>query len=394
MSGRTTNTVDGSRQIQRTAVNGALGTRSIVADDGEVHAFAGGETVVAAPADPGDAVEIEGSAAEESPAGGRRAAVRTWLFQTEQAPRAFPLPELPRIVSADRNFAWIDLDEYTAEDLRRVAGMLELHPAGVRGTLSRWQRPRLDAHGDQCYVTVTVPRIDVTGYRVEAGQLDLFVGRNFLVSAHKHPLPFGGRVEARARQSPQLVGLDSAFMLYIVLDELVEYYEGLGERVQVEIERMEERALRDTSDAFLGDLLQFKRFAFALSRLADQHREVFAAFLRPDFTFVSGDETEPYFRDLQERLARLLDQSLAAREAVNGAFDIYVSQMSHRTNQIMKILTIVSTALLPASVILALFSASFEGLPNYGPVALVAMIATTVVFTMAITLAIRRRGWL
>ncbi len=394
MSGRTTNTVDGSRQIQRTAVNGALGTRSIVADDGEVHAFAGGETVVAAPADPGDAVEIEGSAAEESPAGGRRAAVRTWLFQTEQAPRAFPLPELPRIVSADRNFAWIDLDEYTAEDLRRVAGMLELHPAGVRATLSRWQRPRLDAHGDQCYVTVTVPRIDVTGYRVEAGQLDLFVGRNFLVSAHKHPLPFGGRVEARARQSPQLVGLDSAFMLYIVLDELVEYYEGLGERVQVEIERMEERALRDTSDAFLGDLLQFKRFAFALSRLADQHREVFAAFLRPDFTFVSGDETEPYFRDLQERLARLLDQSLAAREAVNGAFDIYVSQMSHRTNQIMKILTIVSTALLPASVILALFSASFEGLPNYGPVALVAMIATTVVFTMAITLAIRRRGWL
>ncbi len=164
--------------------------------------------------------------------------------------------------------------------------------------------------------------------------------------------------------------------------------------MQVEIERMEERALRDTSDAFLGDLLQFKRFAFALSRLADQHREVFADFLRPDFTFVSGDETEPYFRDLQERLARLLDQSLAAREAVNGAFDIYVSQMSHRTNQIMKILTIVSTALLPASVILALFSASFEGLPNYGPVALVAMIATTVVFTMAITLAIRRRGWL
>ncbi len=352
-----------------------------LAGDGTGRALVGGGTHMPQVAD--DVLEVEGAAASQEVMGARPEAISAWLFRCDEPTRQVDLVDLPRIVSLDENFAWIDLSEYGEKDLREVAGLLDLHDAAVRTALAQWQRPTLDVFDDQFFVSATVAHVDPGAYRVRATQLDLFVGRNYLLSAHRRPLPFADRIMGRARHNPDLVQLDSAFMLYIVLDELVEYYEGLGEW-----------ALRDTSDAFLGDLLQFKRFAFALGRLADQHREVFAAFLRPDFAFVSGDETEPYFRDLQERLARLLDQSLAANEAVNGAFDIYVSHMSHRTSQIMKILTIVSTALLPASVILALFSASFEGLPNYGPVALVAMIATTAVFTMAITLAIRRRGWL
>ena len=108
------------------------------------------------------------------------------------------------------------------------------------------------------------------------------------------------------------------------------------------------------SDALLEDLLHLKRFVFAVYRLASQHRATLEAFLRPDFPLVGGDVIEPYFRDLDERLGRLLDALEAAKESVNGSFDLYVSQVAHRTNDIMKVLTIVSVTLLPASVILGL----------------------------------------
>ena len=75
---------------------------------------------------------------------------------------------------------------------------------------------------------------------------------------------------------------------------------------------------------------------------------------------MGGDVIEPYFRDLDVRLGRLLDALEAAKESVNGSFDLYVSQVAHRTNDIMKVLTIVSVTLLPASVILGFFGTSFE----------------------------------
>jgi magnesium transporter len=132
-----------------------------------------------------------------------------------------------------------------------------------------------------------------------------------------------------------------------------------------------------------------------LSQLADQHREVFGAFLKPDFPFVGRDDMPMYFRDLQERLSRLLDDLAGAKDAINGAFDIYVSHMTHRTNQIIKLLTVVSTVLLPTTVVLAFFGTQFKSMPGlYSPTAFVVMVAIILAMTSGILLAFYRKGWL
>ncbi|MGZ3714289.1 MAG: magnesium transporter CorA family protein, partial [Ktedonobacterales bacterium] len=265
---------------------------------------------------------------------------------------------LPDLVSQERNFVWVDLTGYSPEEMQNVARLLSLHSSGVQATLSVWQRPRLDLFDNHFFVTATIPAVNPQAYRVEARRLSLFVGHNFLVSVHRAPLPFVRRAFARANNSPDLLPHDSAFMLYILLDELVGYYEQMHAELINEIEGMEERALRDTTDDFLEDLLHFKRYVFAVAQLADQHRPIFAAFLRPDFRWVPEASVVQHFRDLEERLWKLGDDLLAAKDATNGTFDIYVSHMSHRTNNIMKVLTIVSTVLLPASVILGFFGTS------------------------------------
>ena len=183
-------------------------------------------------------------------------------------------------------------------------------------------------------------------------------------------------------------------MLYIILDELLEYYEELSDHIEDENEKMEQRALNDTSDNFLADLVKHKSYIFALSRLADQHRRVFAALLRPNSPLATNEEVQVYFQDLADHFERLLDTLLPAKEAVIGAFDIYVSHVSHRTNQVIKTLTIVSTIILPASVIISLFGTSITGLSQYGPLDFLLMLAVIVITTAAILLVFRRRGWI
>lgn len=322
------------------------------------------------------------------------AAFAGWLFREGDDPRPVAPDELADLAADDANFVWVDLDGYAPPDLEDVAARLDLPEAAVRVALAGWQRPRVGVFGDRFFVAVTVPHGDPETRRVLAGQLDLFVGRNELVSAHRRPLPFAPRVMARAVQNPALLKLDSAFLLSIVLDELLAHYEDLTEGLEDEIEAMEERALTDASDAFLEDLLGLKRFVFAVSRLANQHRPLLEAFLRPDFPLVGGDVIEPYFRDLEARLGRLTDALDAARDAVNGAFDLYVSRVSHRTNGIMKVLAIVSTLLLPATVILGFFGTSFEEPRLATTAGFVVMVALILLVTAGALVLFARWGWI
>lgn len=342
-------------------------------------------------------VDVEGPAPRTG-AGGLLETATAWLFQPDQAPMAVPAAAVASLVGVAANFVWLDLCAYSEADLREVGRLLGLQRKAVHAALSPWQRPRLAVYAEHFFTSATVPRLDGTALRVHAAELDLFVGQNFLVSAHKQPLPFGAHLLARAQHSPALLGLDAAFLLYLILDEVLAYYEELNEHVQLEIERLEERALHDTSDRFLEDLLRFKRYTFALGRLAEQHRAVFAAFLRPDFRWISGAEVEDYFEDLEARLARLLDMLTTARDAVNGAFDLYVSHMAHRTNGVIKLLTIVSTVLFSASIIVSIFGTSIATTVHLAPLAtpagLVVMLLCIALVSGATLWAFRRRGWL
>lgn len=356
-----------------------------------VHDLAGGRSDALSPVQ--DALRTEGAAV--SGGAHEHGHTRAWLFRARSDPLPVDIADLPALISADENFVWIDLQGFTREDLEQIAALVRLDPIAVRSAGAAWQRPRLDMFASQFFVSVTVPRLDAPARRVEAAQLDLFVGRNFLVTAHKLPLPFQDRVMARASHSPELVQLDSAFMLYLILDELLAYGEDLDREVRGEIEAIEERALQDLSEAFLGDLLHFKRYLYALATLIEQHRAIFRAFLRPDFPFVSGEGVEPYFRDLDARLEYLLGSLATDREAVNSAFDIYVSHVTFRTNQVIKILTIVSTVLLPITVIVGFFGTSFTGIPLlHNPAGFVVMLAAiAVVLGIALTIFYRGR-WL
>ena len=278
--------------------------------------------------------------------------------------------------------------------MQTVAQQLDLPAAAVRTVLAGQQRPEVDVFGDRLYVAVNAPRQDPSGQSALPSELDLFVGRSYLVSVHEHPMSVTEHVLVRAAQHPTPLKLEPVLLLSVLMDELLTHYEELTEDLEDDIEAMEERALTDASDAFLADLLALKRYVFAVYRLAGQHRAVVTAFLRPDFPLVGGGEVEPYFRDLDDRMGRLLNSLEAAKEAVNGAFDLFVSQVSRRTNDIMKVLAIVSTVLLPSTVILGFFGTSFQTPPIATNATFTVMIAAIVVVTGLILLIFHRWGWL
>ncbi|MDQ6877310.1 MAG: magnesium transporter CorA family protein [Candidatus Dormibacteraeota bacterium] len=335
-------------------------------------------------------VRAEGSASRD--ATDSTADTFTCLFNSSEPTREFRLEDLPSLARDSHNLAWVDLFGYSEASLKSVADLLSLHPVSVQAALAPWQRPRLDEFADYVYMSASIASVDSAARIITVGELGIYVGHNFLVTTHRQDVRFLQNVKVRLSNSPELAQLHTAFALYIVLDELVTYYEGLFEQLEDEIEGAEQRALTDPSDDFLAELVQLKRYVFGLGRLVDQHRQVFAALTRPDFTLIAGSEAEPYFKDVQQRLAHLTDRLLTAREAANGAFDIYVSHVAHRTNQLIKLLTVISTVLLPATLIVALSQATFQLQLLNSRLGLSIMLLGVVLVPSAILAVIWRRG--
>lgn len=333
-------------------------------------------------------VVTEGEVKEKAAPGG----ALCHLFKGSGVVEEVGIESVPALARSDHNLVWIDLSEYGEADLGHVAEVLDLHPVTVKATLADWERPRVDVFPDYFYMSVTVVRAQQSKRKLVAGELNIIVGHNFLVTGHKAPLEFGDKISDRLRQSPEIATLHTAYALYIVLDELLEYYQGLFEHIDEEIEGAEEHALTEDSDSFLADLLALKRYIFVLARFAEQHRSVFAVLTRPDFTHVSGEDIVPYFRDLQENLNRIIDRLGGARESVTEAFDIYVSQVSHRTNALIKVLTLISTVVLPTTLIVGFFSTNFSVVqPLRSVAAFWVMIAALIITPIAILLFIRAR---
>ena len=355
----------------------------------------GGEgKVVSAPQLPASAEEIvntEGAASNGQSGTKSKAQVQTWLFNGRDPGADFELSSLPELIANRKTLAWVDLCGYSEKDLRDIAKLLGLHSISVEAALAPWQRPRVDTFKDNFFASVTLVKPNPKRLEVDIGELDLFVGENFLLTVHKEALPFLANIAERVYRSPDLVRLHTSYVVYIVLDEMLDFYQGIFELVEERIEQVEESALTDQSDAFLSDLLRLKRYVFLIGRLAEQHRLVFTAFIRPDFEFTAGPEIEPYFRDLQQRLEQIVERLFTARESVNSAFEIYVSQMSHRTNQVMKLLAVVSTVLLPATLIVGLFGTSFQLPALHSQAAFALMVALLVIVPAVVLVVLRQR---
>jgi magnesium transporter len=317
-----------------------------------------------------------------------------WLFQPDTPPQRVNLEDVPGLITVESNLVWVDIARFDEDDLRVLARHLDLDRGMVDSMLTAWSRPRLALFNNRFYLSVTLAQLDPAGPRLQASQVDLVVGDNFLRTAHHQPLPFYDAILSRASHDPDLVRLDSAFMLYIVLEELLGYFDALQESVQGEVEELQIRALRDSGTAFLAALLQFKRYVFAFGQVVQQHHPVLRAFLRPDFPYVSDEEVQPHFRSLDDRLARLVDRLDMTRQEVNTTFDIYLSHESHRTNLAMKVLTMVATLLFTATFIEGFFSPSFSGIPSHtvgGFITMAVLIAVVAIATLGI---FRWRGWM
>ena len=272
---------------------------------------------------------------------------------------------------------WFHFDTPTEEELRFLQDDLKIHHLTIEDVVNQNQRPKIEAFEDYVYIAIH-PLMHSKKWQIEPTELDLLLGRHWIVSVHYGPLPGlieNGHIHDRLANA---LGRGTDFLLYTLVDLVVDSYFPILDEIEDEIDSLEERLLARAKSADMNRLLAFKRSLVHVRRAVGPQREVFNQLTRHEFPFVRA-ENLVYFRDVYDHLLRITEELDSLRDILSSALEVHLASTSNQLNVTMKRLTAWGTIFVVITAIAGIYGMNFKFMPElewrYGYFAVTAAMA-------------------
>jgi magnesium transporter len=290
-------------------------------------------------------------------------------------------------------FVWVALKDPTQEELARMQAEFKLHELAVEDARHGHQRPKIEEYGDSLFVVLHT--VEVAGGELRAGEIDIFVGRNYVLSVRQGTERGFVEVRARAEREPELLKSGAGYVLYALMDAVVDRYFPVLDAVEMELERVEEqlfagRTPRQNIEALYYVKQKLTTLKHATGPLLESSGKLFGGRV-PQACAGLGD----YFRDIFDHLVRINQSIDAARDTVNTAIQVALAMVSVSDNEVTKRLAAYAALVAVPTMIAGVYGMNFDTMPElqwaWGyPFSIAVMAAIDVVLFYKF----RKAGWL
>jgi magnesium transporter len=279
------------------------------------------------------------------------------LFDRDRVQRLDDLADRPRRLSGSK-LLWVDVDRASSEGAREVAEVFELD-SGTSACLARSnERAVFHDHGRYIHVTTYAP----TDEPKALVAIDCVVGENWVLTAHDQPIPVLDDFAERVSGSGDTGSLDGPGFLATLLEWVLGSYTAAFERIEQKLEEFDIQAMRGNGEAEkdIERLIEMRREVGELRRALSAHRSALVSLTHPELEALGDHDSGQLYQSLLTRFEATMQEARDAREAIVGSFDVLIARGGHRTNEIMKVLTLTSVILLPGALIAGLMGMNFK----------------------------------
>jgi magnesium transporter len=272
---------------------------------------------------------------------------------------------LAELLAGRKGVVWVDLEAPTEADYAWLGERFQFHPLALEDCRHGVQRPKIDEYTDYLFFVFHA----VTGFeldrslRLDFVELDGFLATRYLVTVHDEPLSIVTQVRARVAANPSLLARGTDDLFYTLLDAAVDLYFPLLDQLDSSIDHLEQEIFVHPTRDTLLEVFNLRKAILKLRRFAWPQRDTLSLLAHREHKAID-ERTRYYLRDVVDHLIRITDALDAYRDVVSGAADTYISQVSQRTNDTIKVLSIIATIMLPLSFIAGLYGMNFEHLPG------------------------------
>jgi magnesium transporter len=295
---------------------------------------------------------------------------------------------------------WVDFtgeEPQTSEQI--LLSIFSFHPLAVDDALHETHVPKVDDWEKYLYIAMHAISYTNSSDDIDAIELDIFLGENYIVTHHDFPIQALNRVWDLCKKDVRYAKRGADHILYEMTDGLIVDYMQVVEALDEEIERVEDLVFNRASAEIIQRIFTLKRTTLHLRRVLSPLREVLNKLARDDYSVIDAKD-RVYFRDVYDHLVRLHDISESLRDLVGGVLDTYLSVINNRMNDIMKTLTMITTVFMPISFVVGFYGMNFfqptanQLIPWTGIIPFILMMIIAIGTPVVMFIWMRKRKWM
>ena len=285
--------------------------------------------------------------------------------------------EISDYVKRPECFVWVAIKDPTPGELAEMAEEFDLHPLAVEDANHGHQRPKVEEYGNSLFCVLHV--VELHGDEINVGEIDIFVGPNYILSVRQRTEHGFGEVRARAEGEPELLKIGSGFVFYALIDNVVDRYFPIVDMLEVELEKIEERIFASSGSVkeIIQDLYALKHKGMAIRHAVEPLIEGVHKLMGGRVPHVCSG-TQDYFRDVYDHLLRVSQQLDGLRDMVITAMSVNLSMITLAENEVTKRLAAYAALVAVPTMVAGIYGMNFKNMPELDwawgyPTALVVM---------------------
>ncbi|MFH1424352.1 MAG: magnesium/cobalt transporter CorA [archaeon] len=270
----------------------------------------------------------------------------------------FPFKKKPTVT-------WMNVTGvHNVEILEKLGKHFDVHPLVLEDIANTHQRPKFEDFDSYIFMALKMLQFDEKKHEISNEQVSIVLGKNFVISFQEHEGDVFDPVRQRIRSGKgRIRKMGSDYLAYALMDAIVDNYFILLEKVGDKIESLEQNILDNPTSEVLNNVYSMKRELIELRKSVWPLREVISNLQRAESKLVKKS-TEAYLRDLYEHTIQVIDTIESYRDMVSGLLDFYLSTISNKMNEVMKVLTIFASIFIPLTFVAGMYGMNFDFMPE------------------------------
>jgi magnesium transporter len=325
------------------------------------------------------------------------------VARSRSVPLAAPAePEAPNVEQIEGPpgalpLRWTNIERPRQTDRAWLEEHFDFHPLDYEDVFSRNQRPKIDEYDDYLFIVLHFPRFDKQVGRLNAAEVDVFVGQDFLITIPNEPLQPVEYLFERCRNSEELrdqyFSKGTGYLLYKIIDNCVDASFPMLRKMGNKLERIEEAIFEGRSSEIVREISNVKQEIINFRKIVRPQRAVFGDLERTKTRYLA-DELDIYFDDINDASERIWQMLEGFKETVEALEVTNESVISHRLNDVLRVLTVLSVVFLPLTLIASIWGMNVKVPGEQDLTAFWLIIVVMVLLCGGMVAFFRRRGWL
>ena len=327
--------------------------------------------------------------------------MKIYVFcEGDQAVRTDVAPEsLPELLERNDSVVWVDVDVRDHDSLARAESIyrdvFRFHHLTIEDCREARNQPKVEEFPEYLFFIVHGIKPQEKKSEFKTKELDIYLGPNFVVTNRNENFRSIDAVEQAIQKDPRAFEKGAAYLLHQIMDMMVDFYMPIVDEFDATIHSLEDRVYETDRGGkeLLVEIMELRRSVARLKRISTRQLEVLHKIAHGDFPQIP-ENVKPFYRDVHDHLLRISDLAESYRDLVSGLFEIHSSVTANRTNEVMKLLALISATMLPLTLLTGIYGMNFENMPllrmRYGSeIVLVIMLAIFI----SLIVYFKRKGW-